>query len=589
MPEIVYLCHSTSLAANMSNEQVTYAELNVAKNSRNQHRKPRGTRGSLSVIEQEIIYADFSFQNPSQEHPRICKDCHCKGFPSPPEKLIAGTLGIICFVLIVSVVVITTSYTGTNAQTNSSKARTHRDINHNLSSVQSCAHCPKEWISYFHNCYYIGVEKKSWNDSLMSCISKNCHLLHIDSEEEQAFLQSLSLVSWTGFFRKSRGQPWVWKNDSTFKPKIAEILHDEYNCIMMSASGLTADNCTTLHTYLCKCKFLLSHIEPNFHGFPPIITLLAVVVAVNPAIHDSINDSDILRNASLRRPIASGCVASSIGSPQHRTQVELPQSPELISLTGLQAGDMSHLLGTERASEPRKVVKKTQSQLRFSNRAGDHLLEFSLQDASQKYLKASRHSYCKNFASPPEKLIAGILGIVWFALLTALVISTRIGSPYFKFLKNEFNSPDPELKKQTHSSLMRTQKDINHNLSSVQSCTHCPKEWISYSHSCYYIGVEKKSWNDSLMSCISKNCSLLHLDSEEEQAFLQSLSLVSWTVFFRKSRGQPWVWKNDSTFKPKIAEILHDEYNCIMMSASGLTADNCTTLHTYLCKCKFAN
>ncbi|XP_052030987.1 NKG2-A/NKG2-B type II integral membrane protein-like isoform X8 [Apodemus sylvaticus] len=200
----------------MSNERVTYAELNVAKNSRNQHRKPRDTRSSISLIEQEIIYADFSFQNPSQEHPWIGRDCCCKD-------------------------------TEAKAWINSSMTRTHR--------AQPCGPCPKEWISYSHNCYYIGVERKSWNDSSMSCISKTCSLLHIDSEEEQAFLQSLSFVSWTGLFRKSRSQPWVWKNNSTFKPKIAEISHDEHNCAMMSASGLIADNCTALHTYLCKCKF----------------------------------------------------------------------------------------------------------------------------------------------------------------------------------------------------------------------------------------------------------------------------------------------------------------------------------------------
>ncbi|XP_052030985.1 NKG2-A/NKG2-B type II integral membrane protein-like isoform X6 [Apodemus sylvaticus] len=221
---------------------------------------------------------------------------------------------------------------------------------------------------------------------------------------------------------------------------------------------------------------------------------------------------------------------------------------------------MSRLLGTERTSEPRKAAKKTQSQLRFSNGAGDHLLEFRFQHTSQKHLKISRHCFCKNFASPPEKLITGILGITWFALLIALVISARIVSPY-----------------------------INHALSSAQPCVPCPKEWISYSHNCYYIGVERKSWSDSLVSCISRNCSLLHIDSEEEQAFLQSLSFVSWIGLFRKNRGQSWVWKNDSTFKSKITEISHDEHNCAMMSASGLIADDCTALHTYLCKCKFTN
>lgn len=58
-------------------------------------------------------------------------------------------------------------------------------LNNNLSSAHTCSHCPKEWISYAHNCYYIGAEKKTWNDSVESCVSKNSNLLHIDSEEEQ--------------------------------------------------------------------------------------------------------------------------------------------------------------------------------------------------------------------------------------------------------------------------------------------------------------------------------------------------------------------------------------------------------------------
>ena len=72
--------------------------------------------------------------------------------------------------------------------------------------------------------------------------------------------------------------------------------------------------------------------------------------------------------------------------------------------------------------------------------------------------------------------------------------------------------------------------DINYTLSSAQPCPHCPKEWISYSHNCYFIGMERKSWNDSLGSCLSKNCSLLHIDSEEEQVradMCQSLLTLS--------------------------------------------------------------
>ncbi|XP_059113117.1 NKG2-A/NKG2-B type II integral membrane protein-like [Peromyscus eremicus] len=240
----------------MSNEGVTYAELNVVKDSRNQKRKPRDTRSSISVTEQEITYAEFSFQNVPQERLPICRDCCCKGFPSPPEKLITGILGIIGFALMVAVVIITTvatPHSEAKAQINSSLTRTQKD--NNLSSSHPCDHCPKEWISYSHKCYYIGVEKKTWNDSSVSCTSKNSTLPYIDSEEEKVFLQSLSWVSWTGVFRKSRDQLWVWKKDSTFKPKMKEFSSVEGNCVMLSASGLTTDDCTALHTYLCERNF----------------------------------------------------------------------------------------------------------------------------------------------------------------------------------------------------------------------------------------------------------------------------------------------------------------------------------------------
>nr|XP_006996448.1 NKG2-A/NKG2-B type II integral membrane protein-like [Peromyscus maniculatus bairdii] len=239
---------------------------------------------------------------------------------------------------------------------------------------------------------------------------------------------------------------------------------------------------------------------------------------------------------------------------------------------------MSHLLRTDNASGPREAAKETQglSQLHFSNPSGNQLMEFSLQNASQKHVKISRQCHCKNFLSPPEKLISGILGIIWFALLVALVITTRVVFPY------------SEAKAQINASLTRTQKGTPLLLSSVHSCGQCSKEWISYSHNCYYIGMEKKTWNDSLVSCASKNSTLLYIDNEEEQVFLQVLSLVSWTGVFRKSRDQLWVWKKDSTFKPEIIEHI-EHNNCVMLSAFGLTTDDCTALHTYLCESNFNN
>ncbi|XP_035316230.1 uncharacterized protein LOC100774220 [Cricetulus griseus] len=522
----------------MSNERVTYAELNVAKHPRKQQRKPRGTRSSISATEQEITYAEFSFQNACQEHPPVCRDRCCKGFPFPPEKLITGILGIIDLALLVAVVVIrtvATPYPEANSQNSSSVTSTQKDLNNNLSSAHTCSHCPKEWISYAHNCYYIGAEKKTWNDSVESCVSKNSNLLHIDSEEEQEFLKLFSLVSWTGVFRESRNQLWIWKKDSTFKPKITEPSQDEHNCVMLSSSGFTADNCTALHAYLFIDQCFTQSSSENL--------LFA-------------SDENKYRDPQL-------------DTVQKSAQHLPPDSRQ----------GVTHLLRTEGGSGPRGAAKETQghSQLHFSNPAGNQLMEFSLQNTSHSHLEINRHWHCRNILSPPEKLIAGILGIIWFALLVTLVITTSIVSPYI------------EPKGEIQTFLFTSQKGTHYLLSSAHSCGHWPKEWVSYSHSCYYIGVDKKTWNDSLVSCISKNSSLLYIDSEEEQEFLKLFSLVSWTGVFRENRNQLWIWKKDSTFKPRITEPSQDEHNCVMLSSSGFTADNCTALHAYLCKHKLTN
>uniref|UniRef100_A0A8C4M5W6 NKG2-A/NKG2-B type II integral membrane protein-like n=1 Tax=Equus asinus asinus TaxID=83772 RepID=A0A8C4M5W6_EQUAS len=91
---------------------------------------------------------------------------------SSSEKLIAGILGIFCLVLMYILILI---FLDSNC---------FWIIICNLSTAYHCCHCPKRWFTYSNNCYYISIEKKAWNESLMACASKKSHLLCIDDEEE---------------------------------------------------------------------------------------------------------------------------------------------------------------------------------------------------------------------------------------------------------------------------------------------------------------------------------------------------------------------------------------------------------------------
>lgn len=190
--------------------------------------------------------------------------------------------------------------------------------------------------------------------------------------------------------------------------------------------------------------------------------------------------------------------------------------------------------------------------------------ELNLHTASRDLQENGKSYHCKGLKSPPEKLIAVLLGVTCLVLISIIV--AVITFPF-----------NPELKQNSNTSLTNTHKAFN--------CGPCPKEWFTYSNSCYYFSDKKKTWKESVITCQNMKSQLLYIENQEEMAFFKHIKALSWTGIYRNGSDPQWKLITGSSIPFRIREPHSGRYNCVMIQSDHY-ADNCEQPSMFYCKQK---
>ncbi|KAM7009566.1 C-type lectin domain family 4 member M-like isoform 2-T2 [Tautogolabrus adspersus] len=70
----------------------------------------------------------------------------------------------------------------------------------------------------------------------------------------------------------------------------------------------------------------------------------------------------------------------------------------------------------------------------------------------------------------------------------------------------------------------------------------CPRGWLMFASSCYYVSSQRRNWDDSREDCLQRNADLVIINSRREQAFLTGFSMAAWIGMTDREEEGTWLW-----------------------------------------------
>ncbi|KAF7652325.1 hypothetical protein LDENG_00098130 [Lucifuga dentata] len=75
----------------------------------------------------------------------------------------------------------------------------------------------------------------------------------------------------------------------------------------------------------------------------------------------------------------------------------------------------------------------------------------------------------------------------------------------------------------------------------------CPRTWLSFGSSCYFISSQRRSWNYSRQDCLQRDADLVIINSRQEHAFLTGFTKAAWIGMTDRAQERTWKWVDGTT------------------------------------------
>lgn len=124
------------------------------------------------------------------------------------------------------------------------------------------------WSCCGEKCYYFSLKSQNWNGCQRSCQDNNSSLLMIANNDELEFIQSQTYKKnyWIGLSYDKNEKEWKWIDHT----KISEILPSVKNlsyktgyCVFLSATRMDSIECSKIYNCICERTITFHQLQKN--------------------------------------------------------------------------------------------------------------------------------------------------------------------------------------------------------------------------------------------------------------------------------------------------------------------------------------